>query len=310
MSSLTSTGFISNGCHCAADLYLPETAGSPAVIVMAHGFGGERLAGLPTFAQRFCDAGYAVFLFDYRYFGDSEGEPRQLVSPWRQLADWRAAIAHVRTLESVNAERMVLWGTSFSGGHVVSIACEDHRIRAIISQVPFTSGLKLASQTSLADTLHMMWAGIKDFACTMVGAGPHYYPIIAHPGEHAFLNTEDSYDGYLSLFDKNSQWVNRVPARINLQVSFYNPAFKADRIQCPALVLAGSKDSLIPVETVKSMAEQIPLGEYHEMPVGHFEPYTGSCFEDNITRQLEFLRKLQISAAQAPGPSGHDEYHD
>jgi len=258
---------------------------------MAHGFAGERLARLPAFAERFCTAGYAVFLFDYRGFGDSEGHPRQLISPWRQLDDWSSAISHVRTLKNVNTENLVLWGTSFSGGHTVSLASNAHSVRAIIAQIPFTSGINLASRNSLKEALHMTWAGIKDVSRTLFCRSPHYYPVVARPGQHAIMNTEESYDGYLRLFNKDSQWVNRVPARINLQFPFYNPIFNAHKVQCPALILAGSGDSLIPSTMVKAMAERMPMGEYCEINANHFEPYVDEIFEENIAIQLAFLQQ-------------------
>ena len=259
---------------------------------MAHGFGGERTARLPAFAERFEQHGYAVFLFDYRCFGDSEGAPTQLVSPWRQLQDWRAAIAHVRGLSGVDASRLVLWGTSFSGGHVVGLASEDHGVSAVMAQVPFTSGLGLMGQYGLRDVLRMSAAGLRDAVGALLGAGPAYYPVVAHAGERAILNTPECHDGYLRLFEEDSDWVNQVPARIALQMPWYNPALVAHRIECPALIIAGRDDSLIPVERVKAMATKIPLGEYHELPVGHFEPYVDDAFESNIKLQLDFLQRL------------------
>lgn len=295
--NIITTEFISQNCRCAADFYLPkanekEPGIKPPVIVMAHGFAGERKARLPAFAERFCDAGFAVFLFDYRGFGDSEGEPKQLVSPWRQLDDWRAAIEQVRGLDSVDASRVILWGSSFSGGHVVSLASEDHGISAIISQIPFTSGISLAMANSLPDMLHMTWAGLKDAVRAVVGASPHGYPVVGRPGQHAIMNTEESYDGYLQLFPEDSQWVNEVPARINLMVPYYNPIYKAKNVTCPALVIAGVEDSLIPATNIKKMAGAMTKGQYVEIPTNHFQPYVGDEFVNNIAIQLDFLAKL------------------
>ena len=73
--------FNSGSDQCVGDLYLPQGIESPPVIVMAHGFAGERSFQLPVFAEMFCSQGVAVFLFDYRTFGDSEGIPRQWVHP-------------------------------------------------------------------------------------------------------------------------------------------------------------------------------------------------------------------------------------
>ena len=84
--------------------------------------------------------GWPALVFDYRHFGDSDGQPRQLLDIGRQLDDWRAAIAFARSLEELDGDRIGLWGTSFSGAHAVAVAEEDERLRAVVSQVPFTDG--------------------------------------------------------------------------------------------------------------------------------------------------------------------------
>src|SRR6201999_944378 len=127
--------FSSGGDRCAAWLY----EGGPASVVMAHGFAGVRVARLDAFAERFAAAGYSVLVFDYRCFGDSDGSPRQLLSVRMQLDDWRAAIAFARSLDGV--EQIALWGTSFSGGHVMAMAAEDPGVAAAISQNPFVDGV-------------------------------------------------------------------------------------------------------------------------------------------------------------------------
>src|SRR6478735_2776181 len=105
--------FPSGTDRCHAWLYLPNAGvgGLPPVIVMAHGLGAIKALRLSAFAERFQAAGYACLVFDYRHFGDSEGEPRELLSIDRQRDDWRAAVAHARTLPEVDADRVVLWGT-------------------------------------------------------------------------------------------------------------------------------------------------------------------------------------------------------
>ncbi len=122
--SRSATSFDSHGVSCAATVYRAEplTAGPVPVIVMAHGFGSVRALRLYSYAERFAAAGYAVVVFDYRGFGDSEGEPRQLLDISMQHQDWRAALAFARTLEDVDADRVVAWGTSFAGGHVLTLA--------------------------------------------------------------------------------------------------------------------------------------------------------------------------------------------
>lgn len=161
MGKYTTQGvsFDCSGMQCGATLYLPKSTllttklsrayinakqGSkasssklPAVIVMAHGLGGERV-WLDKFAGTFADAGYAVFTFDYRHWGSSDGQPRQWISINKQHADWFDAIKHVQShLNSVvDPQRLVLWGTSFAGGHVIVVASKlPGQVTAVISNV-------------------------------------------------------------------------------------------------------------------------------------------------------------------------------
>src|SRR5512135_3340958 len=108
---------------------------------MAHGFSATRDDGLPGYAEAFRDAGFVVVLFDYRHFGASTGEPRQLLDIRRQLEDYRAVIAWARSLDGVDPDRIVLWGSSFSGGHVLVVAATDPRIAAVIAQAPNTDSI-------------------------------------------------------------------------------------------------------------------------------------------------------------------------
>src|ERR1700744_5923145 len=89
-------------------LYRPESRAKAPLLVMAHGLGAVRTMRLDAYAERFSAAGYACLVFDYRNFGDSEGEPRQLLDVDMQLADWAAAVAYARTLDGVDADRIAL----------------------------------------------------------------------------------------------------------------------------------------------------------------------------------------------------------
>src|SRR3954470_8788094 len=105
---------------------------------MAHGFSGTRDMRLDAYAERFADAGIAALLFDYRHFGASSGEPRQVLDIRKQHADYEAAVAYARRLEWVDADRVALFGSSFSGGHVLALGARDPRLAAIVCQCPFT----------------------------------------------------------------------------------------------------------------------------------------------------------------------------
>ena len=87
---------------------------------MAHGFSATKWHGLERAAQAFAEAGFVVLLHDHRSWGNSDGNPRQDIDPWRQIDDWRLAITFLEGLDFVNAKRIGIWGTSFSGGHAVA----------------------------------------------------------------------------------------------------------------------------------------------------------------------------------------------
>lgn len=93
---------------------------------------------LQKYAAAFADAGFAVFVFDYRYWGGSEGLPRQWISPRRQLEDWASAISYVQgdLASKVDTSKLSLWGTSFAGGHVITMAARlGSQVKAVVSQV-------------------------------------------------------------------------------------------------------------------------------------------------------------------------------
>ena len=133
----------------------------------------SRRAGRSASAERFAAEGYAGLAFDYRYFGESGGEPRQLLSVKRQLEDWRAAIAYARTLDGVDAERIGLWGSSYSGGHVMALAADDPSIKAAISQSPHTDGIKtLLALGPGGACARLTFAGLRDLAAAALGREP------------------------------------------------------------------------------------------------------------------------------------------
>jgi alpha-beta hydrolase superfamily lysophospholipase len=286
---ITEKSFVSGQDNCVGDLYLPDDIVNPPVMVMAHGFAGERCFMLPTFAEKFCEQGMAVFLFDYRTFGDSTGKPRQWVHPGRQLQDWRAAIRYVQSMAEVDGDRLALWGTSFSGGHVVSLAAESHFIEAIIAQVPFVSGWNLLKTQTIKNLAQLTIAALIDSVRALFGASPYEYPIVGKPGSKGVMNTEGAYDGYLKLVPGNTGWRNSLPARVGLYVPWYSPLKNASKVQCPALIIAATKDNLIPVAAVREMANQMPDSEYVELETDHFQPYLEPNFSENIAIQQRFI---------------------
>lgn len=289
--------FTSRGCRCAATLYLPRTDPPPPVVIMAHGFAAQADFCLPAFAERFAAAGLAVLLFDYRGFGDSEGGVRQLVNPFEHLRDWRAAIAHARTLESLDHSRVALWGTSFSGGHVIVSAARDPGVRAIVAQVPFVDSLAVIPHLGPGYLLRANVAGLRDLGRKLAGRAPFTIPVVGRPGELAVMNKPDSLPGYLALVPETSGWENACPARIFFTFPAYRPVRYAAQVRCPALLVLAEQDSLIPAAAVRAAAAKMPQAESLALPCGHFDAYAGPMFERAVRAETDFLvRRLSNDA--------------
>jgi len=277
--------FVSRGTRCAAWLYLPDTDAPPPVVVMAHGFAAERTFRLPAFAEKFAAAGLAVLLFDYRGFGDSDGTPRNLVDPMRHLEDWSAAIAQARSLAEVDGRRVALWGSSFSGGHVLSLAARDRELRAIVAQVPYVGGLDLAMPMSIR--LHALAAILVDRVAALFG-GAYYIPAVGRGDGFGCLMGPEAQE-YFAIIPPDSRWQNRVPARALASLASYQPRDTAHQISCPALVVVGTRDATTPADLARDCAACIPRSEVATYECGHFSVYIEPLFATVAERECEFL---------------------
>ena len=142
-----------DGLTLAGWLYLPDNtdARHPA-IVMAHGFSAVKEQYLDKYGEAFAQAGFAVLIYDNRNFGASEGLPRQEVDPLLQIRDYRDAISFAMSLPAIDPQRIGVWGSSYSGGHVLQVGAFDRRVKCVVAQVPDISGsmdLRLAVRPDL-----------------------------------------------------------------------------------------------------------------------------------------------------------------
>jgi dienelactone hydrolase len=285
--------FRSADAECAGWLYRPDDGDGPRpCVVLAHGFGGTREARLDAYAERFAGAGYAALAFDYRCHGASEGEPRLLIDVGRQHEDWRAAIAFARGLEGVDPERIVAWGTSFSGGHVVEIAAADDRIAAVIAQSPFMDGPAALRSAGAANVWRLTLAGLRDVGADATGRGPRRIAVVGAPGSVAAMNSPDAEPGYRALFPEGSVWPNRFVPRAVLTLPLYSPVRRAAKVTAPLLVQVMTEDVVTPPGPARKAAARAPHGELIEYPGGHFDIYVGDLFERAIADQISFFDRV------------------
>lgn len=284
--------FDSHGTRCAAWLYRPSGAINPPVVVMAHGFAAIRVLRLDAYAARFAESGYAVLVFDYRGWGDSAGEPRRVLDVRAQQRDWRAAVAYARGLAGVDTSRVVLWGTSFGGGHALHLAAEDHDVAAVIAQVPHISGPASAFSQPPRLVARLIAAGLRDQGRALLGREPYRVAAAGYPGEVAMMTSPDAApmairlagDLYEELLPQND-----VAARIALRVPFYSPGRLTPAITAPTLVQIAERDTVTPFEVALKAARRLPRGEVRTYDCQHFEPYLAPYFDTVVGDQLAFL---------------------
>ncbi|TFK73233.1 alpha/beta-hydrolase [Pluteus cervinus] len=273
--------------------YLPPRHSAPhPVIIMAHGLSSNKLMGLSEYAETFVAQGYACLVFDYRRWGTSDGTPRHVVVVKEQLEDYRTLIKYARNQEHFDGQRVILWGTSFAGGHVTTLAAEPSlTVQAVIAQCPhfgFTPTPSL-STGFLATT----FLAVYDYAKQSLGFQPTYIPAAAPPGCVGVMTTPDSMDGIRALVKDESSSPNELSASSLLEVAGYKPYKIASKIAFPLLLIAPEDDTLCILEgatRVSKASEKVHLVRLPEC--GHFEVYPGQKeYNTSLQAQLEFLKE-------------------
>jgi uncharacterized protein len=277
--------------RCRGWLYEPRGGGPFPVIVMAHGLGGVKEMRLDAYAERFTDKGYACLVFDYRHFGTSDGSPRQLLNIARQLQDWSSAIAFAHHQHHLRSDQVIVWGTSFAGGHVIFTAARDKRVAAAIAQCPFTDGLASLRTLDWRSAARVTGLALCDVARSIVRMKPLMVATAGPPRSAALMTTPDALYGYLALVPAGTRFLNHVAARIGLKIAQYRPGRKAASIRVPILFCICENDSVAPAGPSKRYARQAPRGEMRLYQAGHFDIYVGQDFERTVADQLEFLQR-------------------
>lgn len=295
--------FRSAGTICAAWHYPGQAsafeteAGRPCV-VMAHGFGGTRDAGLEGYAEGFATAGLDVLLFDYRGFGGSEGEMRQHVDYRGQRADYHAAVAAARRLAGVDPSRIVLWGTSYSGGHVLNVAAHDQRIAAVLSLTPSVDGLPvlgmILKSEGIGKVLALSVAGLRD----RFGRRAVMLPAVGPAGSSAVMAQDGALEGFLEV--AGPSWRNEVRARCTLDVARNRPVVDIRKITAPLLIQVGEDDTVVSTPAAKRAARKATaLTVLRSYPVDHFDVYDDPWQSTLVHDQIEFLSHQLGTAAHA-----------
>ncbi len=281
-------------------LYLPDGGGRRPGVVMAHGFSATKEMALDRFAEVFRAAGIAVLVYDHRNLGSSDGEPRQEINPWAQARDYRRAIGWLARRPEVDPARLAIWGSSFSGAHVLAVGAIDERVRAVVANVPFAA-LPGADYSDAAD-VRRRFEALRSALLDESGAGPAdatsalvgpMQVVAEAEAEPCFLPQPESAAWFLAEGRRpGSRWRNHFTLVGNagggpVWDPGVCPPFVAPR---PLLMVVASEDRLAPTELAFQAFERAREPKRLEVIAGdHFVPYAGDGFAQASQAMRAFL---------------------
>ncbi len=275
-------------------IYQPTQVTKPVpAIVMTHGYNCIKELYLDKYAEVFVKLGFAVLVYDNRNFGDSEGSPRQELDPWQQVRDYRHAITFMQTQPFVDPSRIGIWGSSYSGGHVLVVTALDKRVKCVVSQVPTISGWEATLrrlQPGDLDNLREQFN--QDRMNRFKGLPPKMVPMITDPEAkgQASHSSSDAWDFFTGKSAPASdqwrfeKWRNEVTLRSVEMYSEYEPGSYIERIApTPLLMLVAQNDVVAMTDKeLEAFNRAREIKQLRLFPGGHF-----SAYQDQFTASSE-----------------------
>ncbi len=275
----TDVEFDAGGTTLRGWLYVPDGASGPVpTIVMAHGFSAVKEMYLDRFAEVFAAAGLGALVYDHRNFGASDGEPRQEVDPWEQVRDYRDAITYATTRPEVDAERIGIWGSSYSGGHVLVVGAIDRRVKCVSCQVPLISGHHNARRIVRSDFIAAVGGMFdEDRASRYAGNPPAMIPVVdADPMAASSLPTADSYTWFTETgASRAPSWRNEVTLRSVEMFWEYEPGAYIQWVSpTPLQIVVAALDHLTVSDlAIEAFGRALEPKKLVVLKGGHFDAY-------------------------------------
>jgi fermentation-respiration switch protein FrsA (DUF1100 family) len=270
----TEDGVMLRGWH-----YLPDGRSGPTpTVVMAHGFSAVKENYLDKYAELFAAAGLGVLVFDNRCFGASDGEPRGEIDPWQQVRDYRDAITFAEGHPAVDADRIGVWGSSYSGGHALVLGAIDRRIRCVVAQVPLISGHRNARRLIRSDMIAAVQGMFaEDRRDRLAGKAPAMIPVVSDdPNIPCALPTPDSYQWFTETAELRAPaWRNEVTLRSVEMFTEYEPGAYVEYVSpTPLLMVVAAGDHLtVADEALAAYERALEPKKLVLLRGGHFDAY-------------------------------------
>ena len=284
-------------------LYLPDRAAGPVpTVVMAHGFSAVKEMYLDRFAEVFATGGLGALVFDNRNFGASDGERRQHIDPWQQVGDYRDAITFAETLPEIDRTRIGVWGSSYSGGHVLVLGAIDRRVGCVVSQVPLISGHRNARRLIRADFIAPVQAQFDDDRrARYAGKAPAMIPVVAQDSmAPCALATPDSWQWFTETGKTRAPaWRNEVTLQSVEMFTAYEPGAYIEWVSpTPLMMVVAAGDHLtVSDEALGAYARALEPKKLVLLEGGHFDAYVKDFERSSAPARDWFTQHLGRAAA-------------
>lgn len=275
--------FTSRGATLRGWLYRPQGDAPSPGIVMTHGFTAVREMFLDRYGEAFAAAGFATLIYDHFGFGASDGVPRQSPTPSWQLEGYRDAIDWLRRQAKVDAARIGLWGSSYSGGHVIMLAAEQLPVRCAVAQVPAigTDPIALSAATISAISESLKAGRLDDIV-----------PAVSSTEDGVGIMYRDDSYGWFTRVSKECapRWRNEV--RVGAFTEAFTPGAFLAGAKIPLRLIVAPDDKLTPPAGGIATASAVPLIDVARIPGGHFDAYESGFAESSALAIDWFKRHL------------------
>jgi pimeloyl-ACP methyl ester carboxylesterase len=155
--------FYSERAFIDGDLFLPDNPGDkklPVVIVLS-GFQGFKDIHPARFARFLTADGFAAFAFDYRGWGQSEGE-RGRWSPQDQVEDVHAAISLLELQPELDPARISLLGWGLGGSVGIVVGAHDQRVERVAACNPLGDGARAMKAMHTDESWEWLMEAVKE----------------------------------------------------------------------------------------------------------------------------------------------------
>ncbi|BEC03331.1 TPA: UilS family quorum-quenching N-acyl-homoserine lactonase [Escherichia coli] len=256
-------------------------------IILCHGFCGIREILLPQFAEVFTQAGFVTITFDYRGFGDSDGERGRLI-PEMQIDDIVTVINWAKEQPFIDKERVGLWGTSLGGGHVFGAAVKGGGVKCIVSQLAFADGEKNITHHMSSEEKKEFISTLEKLDAVKKASGREKFVSITR-----VLNDNES----KKFFEENrTQYPDmdiKIPFLTVKEMLDYKPVQYAAQVTCPSLIVVAEKDTVNPKEQGIELYNSVMHEDkqlYFVNNARHYDTYSGEYFDEISAVETEWFK--------------------